>query len=318
MNRSTSDTRLATDTSLTMHEIASPVSTWREVLSAYHELTKPGITLMVSVSAAAGFWLALPRNTHVFLTIEYALLFVLAVAGTALVSAGSCALNHVLEHRFDREMKRTMFRPIPSGRVSRASAAVFGIGLSVAGLVMLTQVNMLTMALAALTSFLYLAVYTPMKRTTQLSTLVGGIPGALPPLGGWTAVTGAVSMEAVILFLILFLWQMPHFLSLAWMYRKDYERGGFPMLTVLDEEGVTVARHVVVYTLLLVVFSLALAVSGATGLVYFAGALVLGVVFTAMGVRFLAERSNGRARAVLITSYMYLLILLTLMFVDKA
>ncbi len=313
MNRHVSPADLAS-----VQQITGARAAGREVLAAYHELTKPGITLMVSVSAAAGFWLALPRNSHVFLTVEYALLFVLAIAGTALVSAGSCALNHVLEHRFDAEMKRTMFRPIPSGRVTRSSAAMFGIGLSVAGLLLLSQVNSLTMGLAALTSFLYLAVYTPMKRSTQLSTLVGGIPGALPPLGGWAAASGTISLEAFILFMILFLWQMPHFLSLAWMYRKDYERGGFPMLTVLDEEGMTVARHVVVYTLLLVLFSLALTVFGATGVVYFVGAFVLGAVFTAMGVRFLADRSNGRARAVLITSYMYLLILLTLMFVDKA
>jgi protoheme IX farnesyltransferase len=157
-----------------------------------------------------------------------------------------------------------------------------------------------------------------MKRVTQFSTLVGGIPGALPPLGGYATVSGTIGMEAGVLFMILFLWQMPHFLSLAWMYRKDYERGGFPMLTVLDESGMLVARHVVSYTLLLLVFSLLLSVLGATGVVYFVGATLLGGGFLAMALRFLYQRSNSNARTVLLASYLYLLALLTLMFLDKA
>ncbi|MCB2206076.1 heme o synthase [bacterium] len=287
----------------------------REQFAAYYELTKPGITLMVVVSTAAGFYLALPRN---FLTLEYALLFVVTVLGTALVSAGSCVLNHVMEHDADRGMKRTMFRPIPSGRVSWLNALLFGVALITAGLAMLFAAQTLTALLAALTVFLYLAVYTPMKRRTQLSTLVGGIPGALPPLGGYAMVSGSIGGEGLALFMILFLWQMPHFLSLAWMYRKDYERGGFPMLTVLDGSGVVVARHILTYTLMLLLFSLLPTVFGDTGVLYFIGALLLGAGFFTTGIRFFYERSNSNARTVLLSSYFYLLALFTLMFIDKA
>jgi protoheme IX farnesyltransferase len=289
--------------------------TFRDVLSSYYELTKPGITLMVVISTAAGFYLALPRD---FLTVEYAMMFFLTVAGTALVSAGSCVLNHVIEHEYDRDMKRTMFRPIPSGRVAWLHALLFGAALIVGGLILLLAVQMLTALLAALTVFLYLAVYTPMKRHTQLATLVGGIPGALPPLGGYVTISGSIGPEAAAMFMILFLWQMPHFLSLAWMYRKDYERGGFPMLTVLDGSGMVVARHIVSYTLMLVLFSLLPTVFGDTGVIYFAGALVLGTGFIVAGLRFLYLRSNSNARTVLLSSYFYLLALITLMFIDKA
>ena len=287
----------------------------RETLAAYYELTKPGITLMVVVSTAAGFYLALPRE---FLTFEYALLFVLTVVGTALVSAGSCVLNHVMEHRHDGAMKRTMFRPIPSGKIRPRAAAMYGIGLAAAGLGLLAWAQPLTAVLAAITFALYLGVYTPMKRRTQLSTLVGGIPGALPPLGGYATISGTIGIEAFVLFMILFLWQMPHFLSLAWMYRRDYERGGFPMLTVLDGSGIVVARHVVIYTVMLLLFSLLLTVLSVTGVVYFAGALLLGAGFLAAGTRFFLDRSNSNARTVLLSSYFYLLALITLMFIDKA
>ncbi len=289
--------------------------TLREVFAGYYELTKPGITLMVVISTAAGFYLALPRN---FLTLEYAFLFVLTVLGTALVSAGSCVLNHVMEHDLDRGMKRTMFRPIPSGRVSWLNALLFGSALVISGIAILLAAHPLTAMLAGLTAFLYLAVYTPMKRRTQLATLVGGIPGALPPLGGYATVSGSIGPEALAMFMILFLWQMPHFLSLAWMYRKDYERGGFPMLTVLDGSGMVVARHIITYTLMLLLFSLLPTVFGDTGVLYFIGALLLGTAFLVAGMRFFIERSNGNARTVLLSSYFYLLALITLMFIDKA
>jgi len=210
-----------------------------------------------------------------------------------------------------------MFRPIPSGRVTWLHALLFGSVLIVGGLVLLLTVQLLTAMLAALTVFLYLAVYTPMKRHTQMATLVGGIPGALPPLGGYVTISGSIGPEAAAMFMILFLWQMPHFLSLAWMYRKDYERGGFPMLTVLDGSGMVVARHIVSYTLMLVLFSLLPTVFGDTGVIYFAGALLLGTGFIVTGLRFLYLRSNSNARTVLLSSYFYLLALITLMFIDK-
>ncbi|PLX25073.1 MAG: protoheme IX farnesyltransferase [Ignavibacteria bacterium] len=289
--------------------------TLRDAFSAYYELTKPGITLMVVISTAAGFYLALPRE---FLTLEYAVLFLLTVVGTALVSAGSCVLNHVMEREYDREMKRTMFRPIPSGKIRWKSALIFGVAISTVGLALLMLAQPLTAGLALLTFVLYLAVYTPMKRRTQLSTLVGGIPGALPPLAGYATISGHIGPEAFALFMILFLWQMPHFLSLAWMYRKDYERGGFPMLTVLDGSGIVVARHIVSYSLMLLLFSLLPTLLSVTGVLYFIGAAILGGALVTTGIRFFYERSNSNARTVLLSSYFYLLALITLMFIDKA
>ncbi len=289
--------------------------TLRDAFSAYYELTKPGITLMVVISTAAGFYLALPRE---FLTLEYAVLFLLTVVGTALVSAGSCVLNHVMEREYDREMKRTMFRPIPSGKIRWKNALIFGVAISTVGLALLMLAQPLTAGLALLTFVLYLAVYTPMKRRTQLSTLVGGIPGALPPLAGYATISGHIGPEAFALFMILFLWQMPHFLSLAWMYRKDYERGGFPMLTVLDGSGIVVARHIVSYSLMLLLFSLLPTLLSVTGVLYFIGAAILGGALVTTGIRFFYERSNSNARTVLLSSYFYLLALITLMFIDKA
>jgi len=289
--------------------------TLRDAFSAYYELTKPGITLMVVISTAAGFYLALPRE---FLTLEYAVLFLLTVVGTALVSAGSCVLNHVMEREYDREMKRTMFRPIPSGKIRWKNALIFGVAISTVGLALLMLAQPLTAGLALLTFVLYLAVYTPMKRRTQLSTLVGGIPGALPPLAGYATISGHIGAEAFALFMILFLWQMPHFLSLAWMYRKDYERGGFPMLTVLDGSGIVVARHIVSYSLMLLLFSLLPTLLSVTGVLYFIGAAILGGALVTTGIRFFYERSNSNARTVLLSSYFYLLALITLMFIDKA
>ena len=290
----------------------------RESLNAYFELTKPGISLMVVITAAAGFYLGSSKNASVYLSVQTGLLIFGTILGTALVSAGSCALNHVIERGFDAEMKRTMHRPIPSGRISPESAAWFGIALSLAGLGILSSVHWLTASLALLTTLLYLAVYTPLKRKTPLSTLVGAVPGALPPLGAWIAGHGSISSGGVVLFMILFLWQMPHFLALAWMYRKDHERGGFAMLTVQDDTGIVTGKNVIAYTTLLVLFSLSLTLLGVSGLVYFFGALLLGAAFIAVSVRFFVERSSARARVVLITSYMYLLTIITLMFVDRA
>jgi heme o synthase len=297
--------------------IARALST-RDIFNAYFELTKPGITLMVVVTAAAGFYLGLPKDASMYLTMHTSMLFLGTVAGTALVSAGSCALNHVIERGFDAEMKRTMHRPIPSGRIRPDAAAWFGLVLSAAGLGILSNIHWLTAALAAVTSLLYLAVYTPMKRKTPLSTLVGAIPGALPPLGGWIATHDAAGAGGVILFLVLFLWQMPHFYALAWMYRRDYERGGFAMATVYDETGIATARTMIAYSALLLLVSLALTWTGVAGIAYFAGALLLGTAFLFTVLRFSAERSSARARAVLIVSYLYLLTLITLMFVDRA
>ena len=297
--------------------VLSPVDRWRETFAAYYELTKPGITLMVVLSAAAGFYLALPKNSHIYLTVEYALLFALTIVGTALVSAGSCALNQAVEAKYDETMKRTMFRPIPSGKIRVEYAVVFGIVLAVAGIALLSFASLLAAGLALLTLALYIGVYTPMKKVSSFNTLIGGIPGALPPLGGWVTVTGDFALPGIVLFMILFLWQMPHFLSLAWMYRKDYERGGFQMMTVNDESGIRVAKNTLVYTLLLITFTLMLPFLGVTGMIYFAVLAVLSAGFIYTALRFFFQRTNANARNVLLSSYFYLLAVITCIFIDK-
>jgi len=297
------------------YSLAAPLS-WKETAAAYYELTKPGISLMVVLTTAAGFYLALPKNNFIYMNMDYAVLFLLTVVGTALVSAGSCTLNHVLEYKYDKSMKRTMFRPIPTGKVRIAYATACGVAPAALGMGILISVNLLTAALALATIVLYLGVYTPMKRRSALNTLVGGIPGALPPLGGYVTVSNSFDGAGLALFLILFLWQMPHFLSLAWLYRKDYERGGFRMMTAGDESGIRVAKNTLVYTVMLLLASLMLPMVQATGAVYFVGAMLLGIAFTVMGFRFFLNRTNINARMVLISSYFYLLAIITLMFLD--
>ena len=285
---------------------------------AFYELTKPGITKMVVLSSVAGYYLAIPTGVaEYFSSAQNIFHAVLAVIGTTLVSGGSCALNHFMERDYDAEMQRTKRRPLPSGKLVPADALIFGTFLAVIGLLMLAFVNIPTLLLAVATIVSYNAVYTPMKRVTSLSTLVGAIPGALPALGGWVAVRGTADAPGLIMFLILFFWQIPHFLALSWMYREDYAEGGFPMLSVTDPTGVIVARQTLIYIAALVPVSLMLTALKETGLVYFAGVLVVCGIFLFHGVRFLQSPSKLYARKVLLSSYVFLLGVIMLVFADK-
>lgn len=287
---------------------------WR----AFHELTKPGITKMVVLSASAGYYLAIPTGiAEYFSSPQNVFHAVLAVLGTTLVSGGSCALNHYVERDIDGEMKRTQRRPLPSGKIVPAEALIFGAFLSTLGLLMLAFVNIPTLLLAVATLVSYVAVYTPLKRVTSLSTLVGAVPGALPAMGGWVAVTGAVDTPSVVLFLILFFWQIPHFLALSWMYREDYASGGFPMLSVTDPTGALVARQTLLYIVSLVPVSLMLTLLQETGAVYALGVLAACGVFLYHGIRFWRKVSVLHARKVLLSSYVFLLGVIVLIFADK-
>jgi protoheme IX farnesyltransferase len=278
------------------------------------ELTKPRITFMVVVSAAAGFYLGAGSNE--LLGDFFRLLN--AMLGTALVASGASCLNQFLERESDRWMDRTSQRPLPAGRIEPAVALLFGVLLAVAGSTYLWfAANPLTAILGALTLLLYVAVYTPLKQHSSLCTIVGAVPGALPPVMGWTAATGAVTAEAWALFSILFFWQMPHFLAIAWIYRDDYRRGGQPMLPVIDPSGGSTARQIVLYGLALLPTSLLPAALGLCGSVYFAGALVLGLGFLAVGVHTAMARTVASARLLLRVSVAYLPALLALMALDK-
>ena len=273
-------------------------------LSDYFVLTKPGITFMVGVTAAAGFTLA---STGV---VNLTLLFHVVV-GTLLSSAGSAALNMLLERRTDAKMERTRNRPLPSGRIAPAEALTLGLALAVLGTAYLAiLVNPLTAALGAATILSYLVIYTPLKKRTSISTLVGAVPGALPPVMGWAAASGAVDPGAVALFLILFFWQLPHFLALAWKYREDFARAGFPMLAVQDADGSKVGRQVVLQTMALIVASLLPVGFGLAGPGYLVAAILLGAGFLGFGIAFAAERSRERASRLFRASILYLPILL--------
>lgn len=280
------------------------------VLADYMELTKPRIVTLVLVTGAIGYYLAAG-------SIHPLSLFLILMAGTALSAAGASVLNHYLERDSDARMKRTRQRPLPSGRIPAAHALAFGILLTLSGTVLLVwQVNLLTGFLSLLTNFLYVLVYTPLKRVTWVNTFIGAIPGALPPMGGWTAATNEIGLGAWILFLILFVWQHPHFYSIAWMYREDYERGGLKMLPVVEPDGASTFRQIVQYSILLLPVSVLPTLAGITGNIYLFGALALGLWMLAVGLRLRRTRLGTDARHLLHVSVVYLPILLILIVVD--
>lgn len=282
------------------------------VISDFLQLTKPRITFLVVITTLIGFLMAIRGPADLFLLFN-------TLAGTALVAAGASALNMVLEWEADSRMRRTEMRPIPAGRLTIPSSIGFGVVISVMGIAqLLLFVNLLTSLLATVTLALYLLAYTPLKRKTSLCTLIGAVPGAIPPMMGWTAVTGSISFQAWWLFAILFLWQLPHFLSIAWLYREDYARGGFPMLPVLDPEGVRTSRHIILETIALTAVSVMPSLMGMTGATYMAGAILLGGIFLIMSLRLSRSKSHAAARRLLLTSVIYLPLLLTLMVLDKA
>ena len=284
----------------------------RSQWSDFIELTKPRISLMVVLTTAAGFFLAAPRPLDWILLCH-------ALLGTALVASGASALNQVVERHTDALMRRTANRPIPAGRLNVDKALSFGLMISILGVAYLAYLtNWLTALLGALTLLSYVLIYTPLKRRSSLSTLVGAIPGAAPPVMGCTAATGELSFLAGILFAILFLWQMPHFLAIAWLYRSDYEQGGFPMLTVGRLRGERTARQMVLYAAALIPVSILPNVLGLSGLPYFIGAISLGVIFLGYCIGFSRQHSARAARRLLLCSVVYLPVVLFLMVADQA
>ncbi|HVG08574.1 MAG TPA: heme o synthase [Thermoanaerobaculia bacterium] len=280
-------------------------------LADLKELTKPGITLMVVLTAGLGFLLA-EREGISFLLLVHTLL------GTALVSAGASALNQVVERETDALMRRTAQRPLPAGRMDPDVALLFGVALGVAGLAELALgVNLLTALLGAVALAGYVFVYTPLKRVSSLSTIVGAIPGAIPPMMGWSAVRNEIDLAAWVLFGILFFWQMPHFLAIAWLCRDDYREAGFPMLTVSDPEGLRTARQVLLYGAVLVPVSLMPSLLGLMGSVYFVGALALGLAYLGFGVAFARSRNTPGARWLMLASILYFPAVLLVMLVDR-
>ncbi len=285
-------------------------------IAQYYELTKPGISKMVMMTTLAGFYLALPSGHSIF-DADVAWLLATTILGTLLISSGSCVANHIIERDVDSRMKRTAARPIPSGTISVQHAVIFSAVLTIGGALMLTYVNMLTLLLAIATWLVYVLVYTPMKTRSSLAVVVGGIPGALPFMGGWTAFTGQADPMSWALFAILFFWQLPHFYALSWMYRNDYRDGGMILRAIDDESGKTLAVQMTVTSILTLVASIIPTILGSTGYLYLAGAGVLGVYLTVRSIMFYRQPDAVQARKVLLSSYAVLMGIIILMFIDK-
>jgi protoheme IX farnesyltransferase len=283
----------------------------RSAAADYLELTKPRITFMVVLTALVGFVMASPGGLVVPALLACS-------AGTALVAAGASALNMVLERRTDALMLRTRTRPIPAGRLRAAEGVAWGASLTLAGLLLLFwRSGPLAAAVAATTWTSYLFLYTPLKTRTSLSTLVGAFPGALPPVIGWAAARGQLEPGAFVLFAILFLWQIPHFLAIAWIYREDYARGGLPMLPVLDPQGAITGRQAVAHSVALLLVSLSPVAANMAGRVYLVGALVLGLALTAVAIRAAVLRTLPAARSLFLASVLYLAALCALLVINR-
>jgi protoheme IX farnesyltransferase len=283
----------------------------RRILVDLLVLTKPRVVLMVLVTTLVGYYVGLAGPP------DYVRMLHLMI-GTLLAASGTLALNQYWEHEVDARMQRTRSRPLPDGRLAPLEALVFGSAVTVLGLVYLAAcVNLLSAAVTAATTALYLFAYTPLKLRTALCTLVGAVPGAAPPLTGWAAARDDLSMGAWILFGIMFLWQLPHTLAIARVYCADYARAGVRVLPVVDPGGRITERQIVTGCLALLVVSLLPTLVGMAGVVYFVGALVLGIGFLALGAMHALAPSSQRVRRVMLASFLYLPILFALLAFDR-
>lgn len=277
----------------------------------YWALTKPEVNFLILTTTFVAFHLASNAGAARTGTVIHTLV------GTLLVASGAAALNQFLERSFDAQMRRTARRPLAAGRINPLNALWFGISLSVAGALYLAALNLLTALLAVTTLLSYLFLYTPLKRRTPLCTLVGAIPGAAPPLIGWAAARGRLDTTAWVLYLIVFLWQFPHFMAIAWMYRVDYARAGYHVLPSQDSRDRMVTWQSFACSLALVPAAFIPSVLGDSGGVYALGAAVLGLGFLYFSERFAFHRSNTTARQLLVSSILYLPLLFTLLVLDK-
>jgi protoheme IX farnesyltransferase len=286
-------------------------STSRGRAADFLMLSKPRLNLLVVLTAVAGYYMGAGTSVD---------LLVLAhtIVGTGLVAAAASALNQLAERDLDARMERTRLRPLPDGRIQPADARLFGIVSAIVGVVVLAVgANLLAAGVALATFVSYVFLYTPLKRRTPLATVVGAVPGALPPVIGWAAARNDLPVSAWVLFGIVFLWQMPHFLAIAWMYRDDYTRARIPLLPVVEPDGRSTGRQVVLYATALLPFSALPAAIGITGPVYAWGAFILGALFLALGYRFALRRRTADARWLFFGSIVYLPLLWTLMIADR-
>jgi protoheme IX farnesyltransferase len=277
----------------------------------YIELTKPRVTWLILMSTAVGFWFGTKSGFDWLVLLH-------AIIGTALIASGTFTLNQWYEREADSFMNRTRQRPLPTGRISPRQALIFGLILSVVGFADLyLGANPLTAWLGLFTEASYLGLYTPLKQLTWHSTTVGAIPGAMPPLLGFAAAAGTLTWEAWALYAILFIWQFPHFYAIAWMYREDYAKAGIRMLPVVEPDGASTARQILIASVVLIPVSMIPVWLSMTGFIYTFGALLMGAYFLYSGFRVSKERTILRARGVLLASVVYLPLLYALMLLDR-
>ncbi len=287
-------------------------TSWTKVLSDYWTLTKPEVNFLIVLSTLAGFYLGSPAAPLQFPLLIHTLL------GTLLVASGTATLNQYIERRYDGQMRRTAGRPLPAGRLGPNRALFFGIALSVGGgLYLALVVNRLSSLLAVATLVSYLLLYTPLKRKTPFCTLIGAFPGAVPPLIGWAGARGRLDLEAWVLYAIVFFWQFPHFLAIAWMYREDYRRAGYRMLPPSDRAGKSMAWQVALFSMGLLLVSLLPTYLGFGGTGYFIGSFIMGSAIVLLGMRLALVRSNSLARQLLLGSVVYLPLVWALLMLSK-
>jgi protoheme IX farnesyltransferase len=283
----------------------------RQVIADLLALTKPRVVLMVLLTAVVGYYVGLAGPADWWRLVHL-------VIGTMLAAGGTLALNQYVERDVDARMERTRLRPLPEGRLAPLEALLFGVAITVSGVLYLAAfVNLTSAAVTAATALLYVLAYTPLKRRTSLCTLVGAVPGALPPVAGWAAASDDLGLGAWVLFGILFLWQLPHTLAIARLYRDDYARGGILVLPVVDPDGGSTERHIVNGSLSLLAVSLLPTLIGLSGAVYFTGALVCGLGLVWLGIQHARRPSSLAARRVLFASLLYLPVVLALLAFDK-
>ena len=286
-------------------------------MKPYLQLIKMNITVLVVITSYLGYYLGLRYENLMMIEFESWIIFLYLIIGTFISSSGACILNQYFEVEYDKKMERTKYRPLPTKEIDLNIALILGILLSFLGPFILLQINSLTSLISYLTIFIYIVIYTPLKRFSSFNTIIGAIPGALPPLGGWVAATNQINLEGMLLFGILFCWQIPHFLSLAIIYKKDYERGGFKMLPVIAKNSNTVNFQIIFFTMALIYSSIGIYILNLTSFIYVFGAVVLGLIFLVYSSMIIFDHSSKAVKNIFIFSIIYLPSLLVLILIDS-
>ena len=283
----------------------------------YFQLIKMNITILVVITSYLGYYLGLRYMGYLMVEYESWINFLYLILGTFISSSGACILNQYFEVEFDIKMNRTKNRPLPTGIIKLNNALILGLFLSFFGPIILLKINFLTALISFLTIFIYIAIYTPMKRYSSFNTIIGAIPGALPPLGGWVAATNQVNIEGLLLFGILFCWQIPHFYSLAIIYKEDYKRGGFKMLPGVTENSNLVNFQIIFFTMALIYSSIGIYALNLTSFIYVFGAVLLGLIFLIYSSIIIFDYSSKAIKNIFIFSIIYLPSLLLLILIDS-